>query len=272
MRKLIGFAVLFLGFAPMAQAQIQIGGSNRTARRIEERWIQAKICAEQSRTAYGFQECLRGRPLVSVMEGNLALLDDVSSVGSTDDSNSIVRGTVWGRGSSDRRVRQERRLPRTVISPVEGAITSAIIVGGAADSLRYGVVTGAATYVGLRAVDAILERRERSRMEKEELLRQEEAEARMREREEVSSHSPSVAVAEFELTNASSAAIEVFDGEKFLFRMRPGERRKVSSPQEQYRASALIPNKYGGISRGDLETSSTNSGWTFEEPAAVARR
>lgn len=78
-------------------------------------------------------------------------------------------------------------------------------------------------------------------------------------------------VAEFELTNGSPATIEVFDGEKFLFRMRPGEVRKVTAPQEQYTARALVPNNRGGISRGDLETHSTNSGWAFEEPA-VARR
>lgn len=76
---------------------------------------------------------------------------------------------------------------------------------------------------------------------------------------------------EFELINNSSAYAEVLDGERFLFRMRPKEIRRVGPPEEEYKAYALLPNDRGGLSEGGLETHSTNRGWTFEEPA-VARR
>lgn len=269
-----GFLGLFALLPSPAEAQYGFGRrASDVLRQIEQRRIQVQICSENSQSGWAFEECLRGRPLAGVIEGNRALVDDVVDAGhdghgSGYGASDIVRGTVWGRGDDYRR-REKRRAPRTIISPVEGGITSGVIIGTATGSLRNGIVTGAATYGSLRIVDAILERRERSRMERE--LRQEEAEARMREREEVSLQSSPVSMGEFELTNASSATIEVFDGEKFFFRMRPGETKKVTAPREQYTARALVPNNRGGISRGDLETHSTNNGWTFEEPA-VARR
>lgn len=277
------FMILVFGFLGLfallpSSAEAQYGRVSDVWRRAEEWRIRERTCYENSRSAYAYEECLRGRPLVGVIEGNRALVDDIADAGhgySGYDGgvSDIVRGTIWGssgrRSGDDYRRREERRAPRTIISPVEGGITTGVVVGAATRSVRNGVVYGAATYGGLRIVDAILERRERSRVEKE--LRQEEAEARMREREEVSSSSSPVSIGEFELTNGSPATIEVFDGEKFLFRMRPGETKKVAVPQKQYTARALVPNNRGGISRGDLETHSENNSWTFEEPA-VARR
>lgn len=76
---------------------------------------------------------------------------------------------------------------------------------------------------------------------------------------------------ELELVNGSPVAIDVFDGRKFVGRMRAGESWRVKSPRDGYRAEALVPNSRGGISRGPLEIVPTDHGWIFQE-LAVARR
>lgn len=275
-----GFLIFFCLLPSSAEAQYS--RASDILRQIEQRRIQVQICAENTQSDWAFQECLRGRPLVGVIEGNRALVDDVVDAGHGYDGyggsvSDIVRGSVWGRGGDYRRRREERRAPRTIISSVEGGITSGVIVGAATGSLRNGVVTGAATYGGLRIVDAILERRERSRMEREERRQQEETRIQQQETAAVAALSASAGSEErYRMTNASPAYIKVYDvsasGKRFVFGMRSGEvRNNVPRPQGNYEARAQLPNKYGGISEGELEKSDDNDGWTFEEPA-VARR
>ena len=144
-----GFLVFF-GLLPMA-AEAQTSAQS-AVRRFEERWVQTRICAQNSRSEYAFQECLRGKPLAGVIEGNHALVDDVVDSGRggyLGSADSIVRGSVWGSGRNSGRIRQERRPPRTIISPVEGGITSGVLVGAATRSVRNGVVAGAATFGAL---------------------------------------------------------------------------------------------------------------------------
>jgi len=71
---------------------------------------------------------------------------------------------------------------------------------------------------------------------------------------------------EFELSNATRFLVEVYDGNEYLGRMKPGEVWHVDAPLNQYDGYALIPNKRGKLSKDTVDRDVSDRGWVFTEP------
>lgn len=71
---------------------------------------------------------------------------------------------------------------------------------------------------------------------------------------------------EFTLTNSTRFPLEVYDGEKYLGRMRPQDDWKVNAPEDGYKAYALIPNTRGSLTNDQTDIQPTDDGWMFTEP------
>lgn len=71
---------------------------------------------------------------------------------------------------------------------------------------------------------------------------------------------------EFQLRNTTRFSVEVYDGGKYLGRMRPREEWRVSAPSSEYKAFALIPNQRGSLSNDETDLQPSDDGWVFVEP------
>lgn len=77
---------------------------------------------------------------------------------------------------------------------------------------------------------------------------------------------------QFELANNTPFFIDVFDGERFVGRMRPGQILRVGPPEDRYWAQALVPGANGALLEGRVESTPRNTGWGFETPAHLRGR
>lgn len=182
-------------------------------------------------------------------------------------------GSGYGRyGSGYGRVGERRND----VSPAEVGVGGAII-GGAYGGWKGAAVGGVGGYFGTKIVGAIVNRHQK-RDDYREMSRQRSPQYSDQEAAKPGSADSAgsgpyfgQSNGEFELVNNSGAYLDVYDGKEFRMRMQPGEVWQVPPPQNRYRAEALIPNNRGGVSKGDLETQATDSGWIFNRPAAARR-
>lgn len=77
---------------------------------------------------------------------------------------------------------------------------------------------------------------------------------------------------EFQLFNRTSFSLDVYDGNEFLGRMKPGESWGVDAPRVAFRAEGRIPNNKGGISVDSTDIRATDNGWEFVPPAVAQGR
>ena len=74
---------------------------------------------------------------------------------------------------------------------------------------------------------------------------------------------------EFRLVNKTSFSLDIYDGNTFLGRMKPGESWGADAPKVAFHADARIPNNSGGISIDSADMRATDTGWEFVPPTVA---